>query len=108
MLCCQNMGTMKPKLSNPVMKLYIRYVGANGAGAKELVSTLRVFDVDLHGEPGREYAERISQYFLSGATTPISIETTTGFIVVTTQNFLICYYHEEDGAGSLHIHLRVA
>ena len=45
------MGTMKPKLVNPVMKLYIRYVGANGVDGKELVSTLRVFDVDLNGEP---------------------------------------------------------
>ena len=102
------MGTMKPKLVNPVMKLYIRYVGANGADGKELVSTLRVFDVDLHGEPGREYAERVSRHFLSGAATPISIETTTGFIVVTTQNFLICYYYEKENAPSLHIHLRVA
>ena len=102
------MGTMKPKLVNPVMKLYIRYVGANGADGKELVSTLRVFDVDLKGEPGREYAERVSRHFLSGAATPISIETTTGFIVVTTQNFLICYYYEKDNCPSLHIHLRCA
>lgn len=102
------MGTMKPKLSNPVMKLYIRYVGVNGVDGKELVSTLRAFDIDLGGVPAREYAERVSRHFLSGAATPISIETTTGFIVVTTQNFLICYYYEKDNAPSLHIHLRVA
>ena len=108
MVGCGDMGTMKPKLSNPVMKLYIRYVGTGGVEAKELVSTLRVFDVDLEGVPGREYAERVSQHFLSGATTPLSIKTTTGFIVVTTQNFLICYYYEKDNTPSLHIHIRVA
>lgn len=108
MLCCEIMGKMKSKVSDTEMKLYIRYVGGNGVDGKELVSTLRAFDIDLGGVPAREYAEKISRHFLSGAATPISIETTTGFIVVTTQNFLICYYYEKDNAPSLHIHLRVA